>query len=310
VGRHLSTPPPSGEQIEIAHGEQRAVVVEVGGAVRTYTAGDRAILDGYGESEMCVGGRGHPLIPWPNRVRDGRYEWDGRPLQLDITEPELGNAIHGLTRWRSWRIAQRDRARVVMEEVLHPTPGYPFTLDLQIVYELRDHGLVVTTRARNIGVDAAPYGVGFHPYLQRPDGALIDAAILTLSAAVELVADERSIPQTRAGVAAGDRDFRAPRAIGELVIDTCFTDLSRDADGLARFVLAEPDGSARTAVWLDDAYPYVMVYTGDTLPPAQRRRGIAIEPMSCAPNAFQTGEGLIRLEPGGTHQASWGISPA
>jgi aldose 1-epimerase len=310
VGRHLSTRSPSGEQIEIAHGDQRAVVVEVGGGLRTYTAGGRAILDGYGESELCGGARGQPLMPWPNRIRDGRYEWEGRPLQLDITEPERNNAIHGLTRWRSWRIAERDQARVVLEDVLYPTPGYPFTLDLQIVYELLDHGLVVTTRAHNIGVEAAPYGVGFHPYLQRPDASLIDAAILTLPAAVELVADKRSIPKTRAGVGAGARDFRAPRAIGELVIDTCFTDLSRDADGLARFVLAEPDGSARTAVWLDDAYPYVMVYTGDTLPPAERRRGIAIEPMTCAPNAFQTGEGLVRLEPGATHQASWGISPA
>jgi aldose 1-epimerase len=304
----VSPPAPSGEQIEIAHGDQRAVVVEVGGGLRTYTVGGRAILDGYDETELCIGGRGQPLIPWPNRVRDGRYEWAGRSLQLDITEPELNNALHGLTRWRNWRVAERARTRLVMEEVLYPTPGYPFALDLQITYELLDHGLVVTTRARNIGVDAAPYGVGFHPYLQRPEASLIDDAILTLPASVELVADERLIPQTRESVAGGACDFGTPRAIGNVVIDACFTDLTRDADGLARFVLAEPDGSARSVVWFDDNYPYVMVYTADTLPLPERRRGIAIEPMTCAPNAFQTGEGLIRLEPGGTHQASWGIS--
>jgi aldose 1-epimerase len=304
----VSTSSPSGEQIEIAHDQQRAVVVEVGGGLRTYTAGGRAILDGYSEAELCADGRGQPLLPWPNRVRDGRYEWEGRSLQLDISEPELNNALHGLTRWRSWRIAEREPARVVMEEVLYPTPGYPFALDLQITYELLDDGLVVTTRARNIGLDAAPYGVGFHPYLQRPDASLVDAAILTVPAAVELVADERLIPQSRKSVAAGACDFRAPRAIGDVVIDACFTDLTRDADGLVRFVFAEPDGSARSVIWFDDTYPYVMVYTADTLPPAERRRGVAIEPMTCAPNAFQTGEGLVRLEPGDTHEARWGIN--
>jgi len=306
VGRHIR--PPSGEQTEIAHGDQRAVVVEVGGGLRTYTAGGRAILDGYDETELCVGGRGQPLIPWPNRIRDGHYEWEGRSLQLDISEPERGNALHGLTRWRNWRIAEREPARVVIEEVLHPTPGYPFALELQITYELLDHGLVVTTRAQNVGREAAPYGVGFHPYLQRPDASPIDDAILTVPAAVELVADERMIPTGRRSPSGGALDFSTPRAIGEVVIDTCFTDLIRDADGLARFVFAEPDGSAHAVVWFDDSYPYVMVYTADTLPAPERRRGIAIEPMTCAPNAFQTGEGLIRLEPGGTHQARWGIT--
>jgi galactose mutarotase-like enzyme len=150
-------------------------------------------------------------------VRDGRYDWDGRSLQLDISEPERGNAMHGLTRWRNWRIAERGRARVVMEQVLYPTPGYPFALEAQITYELLDDGLVVTTRARNIGRDAAPYGVGFHPYLQRPDASLIDDAILTVPAAVELVADERLIPQKAQSLTGGARDFATPRAIGEVV---------------------------------------------------------------------------------------------
>jgi aldose 1-epimerase len=139
-------------------------------------------------------------------------------------------------------------------------------------------------------------------------GSPIDDAILTLPAAVELVADERMIPTGRRSASGGALDFSTPRPIGELVIDTCFTDLTRDADGLARFVFAEPDGSAHAVVWFDDSYPYVMVYTGDTLPAPERRRGIAIEPMTCAPNAFQTGEGVIRLEPGATHEARWGIS--
>ena len=63
----------SGEQIEIAHGEQRAVIVEVGGGLRTYTAAGDALLDGYGAEEMSSSGRGQVLIPWPNRIQDGSY---------------------------------------------------------------------------------------------------------------------------------------------------------------------------------------------------------------------------------------------
>jgi aldose 1-epimerase len=301
---------PSGEQVEITLGDQRAVIVEVGAGLRSYSAEGRELLDGYSESEQCVGGRGHPLLPWPNRIRDGKYEWEGEAHQLDITEPALNNAIHGLTRWRNWHVAQRETSRVVMEHLLYPGPGYPFALDLQITYELSTDGLLVTTKATNAGRQTAPYGVGFHPYLRRPDGSIIDDAILTVPAAIEIIADDRLIPISRESVANGDGDFSTPKAIGGTVIDTCFTDLARDPDDRARFSFAEPDGSHTTTIWLDETYLYAMVFTGDTLAPVQRRRGIAIEPMTCAPNAFQTGQDVIRLEPGENHISRWGVGTA
>jgi aldose 1-epimerase len=301
---------PSGEQIELTFADQRAAIVEVGAGLRSYSVAGRELLDGYNEAEQCVAARGHPLLPWPNRIRDGRYDWDGEAHQLDITEPKLSNAIHGLTRWRNWRVAQREPSRVVMAELLHPGPGYPFALDLQITYELGADGLFVSTSATNVGPRAAPYGVGFHPYLQRRDGSIINDAVLRVPAAIELVADERSIPYSRQSVGEGDCDFRRPRAIGAVVIDSCFTELKRDADGLARVSFEEPDAGDSSVIWFDESYAYVMVFTGDTLAPAERRRGVAIEPMTCAPNAFQTGEGVIRLEPGETHIARWGVGTA
>lgn len=299
---------PTGEQIEIAHGEQRAVVVEVGAGLRSYAVGDRAILDGYEAAEPCDGARGQVLIPWPNRVREGRYEWDGEPLQLDISEPVTGNASHGLLRWRNWRVQSREADRVVMAELLHPAPGYPFALDARVTYELTGDGLGVTTEVTNVGSTPCPYGVGFHPYLRPAGLPLIDAALLTVPGATRLINDEHLIPVGAEAVADGELDFRTPRALGQTAINDCFADLERDADGLARVVLESPGGAGRTALWLDAAYPYVMVYTGDTLPLAEeRRRGIGIEPMSCAPNAFGSGEGLIRLAPGQSHVARWGI---
>ena len=149
---------PSGEQIEIAFGDQRAVVVEVGGGLRAYSAAGRELLDGYPADGQIVSGRGQVLIPWPNRLQDGAYEFDGRRHQLPLTEVEHQNAIHGLVRWAGWRVGEREQSRVVMEHVIHPQPGYPFSLEVSIEYALSDQGLSVATTATNIGPDPCPYG--------------------------------------------------------------------------------------------------------------------------------------------------------
>ena len=143
--------PPSGEQFEIAWGDQRAVVVEVGGGLRSYSAGGRELLDGYDVDEECASGRGQVLIPWPNRLQDGSYEFDGRSHQLPLTEPENRNAIHGLVRWATWTAAEREPHRLAMEHVIHPQPGYPFSVALRIEYEHSDGGLSVRTTATNVG---------------------------------------------------------------------------------------------------------------------------------------------------------------
>ncbi len=304
----MSAAPPSGEQIELALGDQRAVIVEVGGGLRSYEVAGRAILDGYGPEEICSGGRGQPLIPWPNRTRDGRYEWGRRSYQLDLSEPGLANAIHGLVRWRNWTSQERSEASVVMRHVLHPSPGYPWTVELELSYELSEAGLTVTTRATNAGGGPAPFGVGFHPYLSALGADAIDGCSLALPAATRLLADERSIPTAREAVAGTAFDFRESRPIGALVLDDCFTELSRDGEGVARVMLTSGSGDSSSVLWVDSAYEFVMVFSGETLAPAARRRGLAVEPMSCAPNALQSGDGLARLEPGATFVARWGLS--
>ncbi|MGH3610255.1 MAG: hypothetical protein ACRDRD_19540, partial [Pseudonocardiaceae bacterium] len=133
---------PSGEQIEIVHGDQRVVVVEVGGALRVYEVGDWAVLDGYRRDERCTAARGQSLVPWPNRLRDGTYRFEGHDYQLALSEPAKGNAIHGLVRFANWTVAKRARDRVTMAHVLHPQPGYPFALRLTIEYSLSDAGLM------------------------------------------------------------------------------------------------------------------------------------------------------------------------
>jgi aldose 1-epimerase len=291
--------PPSGEQFAISFGDQQAVVVEVGGGLRTYTAGGVDVLDGYGLDEMASGGRGQLLLPWPNRIRDGRYRFAGEDLQLALTEPAHHNASHGLTRWMNWRVVAQAADRVVLELVLHPQPGYPFTLGLSVAYLLGADGLSVATTATNLGDRPCPYGAGAHPYLT-VGTPTIDDALLEVPAATRLVTDERGLPVDRAGVDGSQYDFRQARPVGDVVLDTAFTDLSGDevvVTGLGR----------RVGLWWDESYRWLMVFTGDTLSPGRRRTGLAVEPMTCPPNAFATGEDVKVLQPGEAWTTRWGI---
>jgi aldose 1-epimerase len=298
---------PSGEQIELALGDQRAVVVEVGGGLRTYSAGGRELLDGYGVDAMCTSGRGQVLIPWPNRLLDGSYEFEGRRHQLALTEPSAGNAIHGLVRWARWTVGEREPSRAVLEHVLHPQPGYPFALAIAIEYVLSDRGLRVQTTATNAGSSACPYGAGAHPYLA-VGTSTVDPVILRAPGRTMIHADERGIPTGASSVEGTEYDFGEARTIGATKLDNAFTDLERGEDGLASVELRHPDDGTGLTLWADETYPYLQLFTGDPLPDVNRR-SLAVEPMTCPANAFRSGDGVIRLEPGSSFTSAWGLVP-
>ncbi|HEX5248538.1 MAG TPA: aldose 1-epimerase family protein [Gaiellales bacterium] len=298
---------PSGTQIELTCGDRRAVVTSVGAGLRAHSAGGRDVVAGYGADEMSPGGRGQLLIPFPNRVQGGRYEFGGRGHQLPLNEPEAGNAIHGLTRWAEWMLVRAEPDSVVFEHLLHPRPGYPFSLALRVEYQLDAAGLAVSTKATNVGAEPCPYGCGAHPYLT-VGTATVDTAILQVPARTVLHSDAHGIPVGREPVEGTAYDFRQPRPIGPVRLDNAFTDLERDDDGIARAELRDPDGHASVVLWVDAAHSYLMVFSGDTLPDAERRRSLAVEPMTCPPNAFCTREAVITLDPGQAFTSRWGIA--
>ncbi len=309
AGRRGAVTPPSGGQFDLRLGDQRAVVVLVGGAIREYENEGRAVLDPFPVDAMADGAHGTPLVPWPNRLDGGRYRFDGTDHQLALTEPEKGNAIHGLLRWRSWRPVELSTERVVLGDRIHPMPGYPFTLDVVIDYQLGDAGLEVATTATNVGDAPCPYGAGQHPYLSpgpAEGSSPIDACVLSLDAATRITTDQRGLPEGREDVAGTPFDFRDGRRLDDLEVDSAFTDLARDEEGRARARLTGPDG--RTAeLWVDHHHPYLEIFTGDTLAPHRRRQGVGCEPMTCPPNAFATGTDVIRLEPGDSMTTTWGV---
>ncbi len=257
---------------------------------------------------MSSAGRGQILAPWPNRLEDGRYTFEGRAGDAALNEPEAHNAIHGLVRWMPWRLESRSDHAVRLSIVLHPQPAYPWWLNLGVQYELTPGGLSVTLEARNGSSVAAPFGVGFHPYLA-PGTESVNDALLTIPADRWIASDDRGLPTGENTVAKGDLDFRTQRPIGPTQLDTAFTGLARGGDGLAVVTLRNERSGASRSVWMDEAFSYVQVYTGDTLQPVERRRrGVAIEPMTCPANAFRTGTDIIRLGPGSTWVGRWGIS--
>ncbi len=293
---------PSGEQYESRAGNQRAVVVEVGAGLRLYEVAGEPVIDGYPEDEMVRGGRGAILAPWPNRLRDGKYELDGQTYQLGLTEADKRNAIHGLVRWANWTCVERESDRVRMALTLHPQPGYPFCLAFAVVYALSVSGLTVSVTATNVGYKRAPYGIGHHPYFTAGT-ALVDEAELELKADAYLELDDRGIPSGSLPRVHGTHfDFREPRHIRTLLLDTPYADLHRPA----KVVL---QGKRTVTLWMDDNFQFVQVFTGDTVSPASRRRqGVAVEPMTCAPDAFNNGLGLRVLEPGESLTTTWGVS--
>jgi aldose 1-epimerase len=191
--------------------------------------------------------------------------------------------------------------------VLHAQPAYPWSVRLRVRYRLDDTGLVVTSEATNVGDGPAPFGLGFHPYVT-VGTPTVDTAGLRVPARRRLVADDRGLPTGEEPVDGTAFDFTEARPIGATQLDTCFTDLVRGPDGRTVVELSSADRTV--GLWMEGDYRYVMVFTGDTRTPDARRRSVAVEPMTCPPNALRTGTDLIRLAPGATWTGTWGITPS
>jgi aldose 1-epimerase len=290
--------PPSGRQIELRAGEGAqesvATVVEVGGGLRTFDVAGRAVLDGYAADEMCTAGRGQLLLPWPNRLAGGRYTFDGQDHELPITDSGTGSAIHGLARWQRWELAASAPDTCVATLELPPQPGWPYLLDLTTTYTIAPGLLRVTIEASNVGSRPCPFGAGQHPYIAVP----VDTTALQVPAATRLEL-AGGLPTGRATSA--ERELSP---IGERRLDDCYTDLDPNWS-----VQVTPPGGPTVQLSGDPVWQYLQIFSGDTVPqPERRRQGLAVEPMTCPPNSFVTGQGLIVLQPGESFRGSWQLA--
>jgi aldose 1-epimerase len=292
-------PPARPREVQLTAGDASLAVDLRGGTLRRLTVGRWEVLDGYPAGATFPGRRGGVLLPWPNRLRGGRWT----ELQLEVASPGSPNAIHGLVGWQPWSVLAAAGDTATVGTTVLPHPGYPFRLAVAVDLALTADRLTTTLRVRNDGERRAPFGAGFHPYLSvgaDADGGIGDAE-LHVPARTELLVDDGGLP------IGGTRPFDgAIGRIGDRALDAPLTDLVRDDDGWARVRLRGAAGELELAV--DDTWPWLQVYSGETLPAGQRRRSLAVEPMTCAPDALADGVDLVVLEPGEIWAGSWTLS--
>jgi aldose 1-epimerase len=298
---------PSADQIILTGGGTEAVIVTLGAALRILTQDGSPLVDGFTAHEPIPYGRGQLCIPWPNRIGKGQYTWDGVPIQAGLNEPGRMAALHGLARWAIWDVRSQADDNVVLGYRLCPQDGYPFLVDFEISYTVSAEGLAVELTARNKGTNDAPYGFAAHPYLRVGDSH-IDDCRLHLSARKVVLTDEVLLPREVVSVTGTDYDFSGTASLAGRDIDNAYTDIDVDADGLSWGTLWGPGGADATSMWWEaSTCSWFQVCTGDAFLPEWRRRGVALEPMTCPPNAFQSGDGVIRLVPDGKSVVRWGI---
>jgi aldose 1-epimerase len=299
--------PRSGRRLPLSHRDYRAEIATVGATLRALRHRDRDLVVPFDADEVRPAYRGATLAPWPNRIVDGRYRLGDAGLQLPLTEPARGHALHGLVAWTDFAERAVEPDRVVLAATIEPQTGYPFRVEVEVEYRLDGDGLAQTVTARNLGADTAPWGTGPHPYLVGGAGRVDDWTLLLPASEVLTVTEDRLIPSGVEPIDAhSEWDFRTPRQIGEVFIDHAFTGLAR-AEDLAEVRVTASDGTGVAMSW-DQRCPWVQIHTADNpeLPEAHRS-GLAVEPMTCPPDAFNSGVDLVTLEPGDAHAASWRI---
>ncbi len=295
---------PTGTQFHLASADGRvtAHLTQVGATIRGLTVDGVDLIAPYPQGLPAPAASGTVLVPWPNRIRDGKWSHDGTDYQLWITDPSVGSASHGLLRFMPYTPLVHDDDRLTLAATVFPQSGYPFQLDTTVTYTLTATGIEVTHTIVNVGSAPAPVALGTHPYLTVGD---VPTAELTLTSpgAGMLLLDERLLPIGESAVDAA-HDLRAGALLGDVDLNTTYTDLARDADGILRHHLRAPDGSTVT-LWQGADLDYVQVFTTDRYP--GRELAVAIEPMSAVPDAFTSGRGLRWLEPAQSWTVRWGV---
>ncbi|ARC57727.1 Aldose 1-epimerase [Frondihabitans sp. 762G35] len=300
--------PLSGRQITIDHGPYSATIAAVGATLRTLTYDGRDLVVPFDADEVRPAYRGAVLVPWPNRIVDGTYTFDGVEHRLPLTEPERGHALHGLLVWSRFDVQEATASSVVLTAEVVPSDGYPFPLDVTVTYALSDSGLSTTVETVNRGDVAAPYGTAPHPYLVAGPGRVDDWTLELPASRFLDVTEDRLIPTALGDVASRvEFDFRSPRVLGDVFVDHAFTGLERTSGGDATVIVTAPSGTGVSMTWGEEL-PWVQIHTADRPDPAVSRLGLAVEPMTCPPDAFSSGTDLVRLEPGASHAASWEIT--
>lgn len=303
---------PGGTQYTLAADGYEATVTAVGASLRSLTFGGRPLVATWPETEIRPVSRGAVLAPWPNRVADGTYSWRGQKHQLDLTEPTRHNASHGLVRWATFEAVTIEPHHLALETTIVPRPGYPWPVKVTVDYRLTAEGLTWSVEATNLGDSEAPYGVAIHPYLVAPSSRLDEWRAKVPADTYLPVSEDRMLPlgppsETVVAVDGTAFDLRDGPVIGARELDNAYTAVHGDDAGRARVEVTDPNGAGAAITWSTEHFPWVQVHTADKPGSADDRLGLAVEPMTCPPDAFSSGEDVVALAPGEPFLVEWHI---
>ncbi|MBE6482967.1 MAG: aldose epimerase [Actinomyces ruminicola] len=321
----MNHPSLNGELIDLRAGDYEARIAASGATlVHLRRQGRDLVIPFDAETALPGAWQGKTLVPWPNRIAESRYTYRGVDYLVPCNEPETGAALHGLLGWANFAVvdepgadgaacADPAPAAVTLALSVPASYAYPWALEVTVRYALdAEAGLTVTTTSTCVGAAVspaagvvgapiedgapvpAPYGVSCHPYLTR--SVPLDECVLQVPADRILDVDAHMAPAGERDVTGTDSDWRAGRLVADTATDNAYTGLPAD-DWQVRLTGGEGDRS----VVMSAAVPWVQVYSAEHL----GRRGVAVEPMTCPPNAFNTGQDLIALAVGQSHSFSW-----
>ena len=292
---------------EITSGGARAVITRIGAGLRVFEVAGVPYLETFAEGEHPPLGAGTVLVPWPNRIDHGVWRWDGTEQHVPINEPERGHAIHGLVRDHVWEVVQQSADRIMLATDVGVQEGWPVALHTSIDYALDERGLTVTHAVRNIGEASVPFGVGTHPY-PRAGNANRAESELQLAANTVLPLDPDTLMPTGPAkpVEGTEYDFRTARPLAGVNLDQPFGECLPGPDGLIHHRLTSPHGGVE--LWADPAFRWVQAFTPPEFP-GRADGAVAVEPMTCPPDALNSGDDLITLAPGESWSARWGFLP-
>lgn len=293
-------------EFEIQAAAYTAVITARGAAIRQLRHGGRDLIVPFPQGGPIPDYRGVIAAPWPNRIPDGNYTFDGTYYHVPVNEISRGCALHGLVFDKEWILESAGKSTVALSCILQPSDGYPFRLKLLATYQVSESGLSANIAATNLSTGSAPYGVCPHPYLIAGPAPLEKWTLHVPANEFLEVTPDRLLPKARRPVADHEFDFRTPRPIAMTQIDHAFTDIDFNGRGLAQLIVRDPGGTGVGIEW-DRTLPWVQIHTADKESPLPNRIGLAVEPMTCPPDAYNSKIDLVRLEPGATHEASWRI---
>lgn len=285
----------------INHGAYQAELANTGAALASLKFAGADLIEKRTHSRYFSG---EILAPWPNRIADGKYSYRGQDFQLTINEVGRNNALHGLVFDKPWSMISRGESQIAFQIMIDDTEKYPSILELQINYQLDDFGLISTLTATNMGTYTLPYGASTHPYIAVPGLDSVEDYILQMGCSqVLLTDDQRLLPTELVDVSDSNFDFRTPRRIGSQFIDHAFL---QDPD-LAREVSVTSQLGNGVLITFSESAKWIQIHTADRDGGYDSRKVLAVEPMTCPPDAFNSGLDLIELSPGQSHQLSWRI---